>query len=385
MTKIADSQRPSDPTRPAAAPPTEKDGAAKTAPVADAKGAPADNKATLSGKPGQSTLSLPGTTTTVTRKTTTTTTTTVTEETTTTTTAGKDPATAGKDAPPAGKDPAGKDTPPAANPREIGDNTPLIPAGEKVPGYQETFGNQSYVKDGGNKDMIALAQKVVDRNPALKDSPLAQHLKDGKMGPEDVKALQSELQSKGFDVGKTGVDGKYGPNTHAALQKLLAGEKPGASTPPTQQVPPTQQQPASPQADADLEGKLKSAAEHSQYNEGIHKCFKYAWDVNRQTGGKDINHATQSHDGRGQPITHLDQMVKDGKLKPGDVIYVNKKPGADPSSTNLAYGPHWFVYMGHGKFADQYHNRATGGREKSATEMQAFVRGRVIDTVYHTH
>jgi hypothetical protein len=67
---------------------------------------------------------------------------------------------------------------------------------------------------------------VIDRNPALKDSDLAKHVKDGKMGPEDVKALQQELQAKGFDVGTTGVDGKYGPKTHDALQKYLGGGQP---------------------------------------------------------------------------------------------------------------------------------------------------------------
>jgi peptidoglycan hydrolase-like protein with peptidoglycan-binding domain len=67
-----------------------------------------------------------------------------------------------------------------------------------------------------------------------------------------VKALQSELQAKGYDVGRTGADGKYGPNTHAALQKMLAGEKPApkpAEEQPTNNdkknpVPSTTEQPA---------------------------------------------------------------------------------------------------------------------------------------------
>jgi flagellum-specific peptidoglycan hydrolase FlgJ len=217
----------------------------KAAVVPQAGGAaPAANKATLSGKPGQSALSLPGTTTTVTKKTTTTTTTTTVTEETTTTTSGEATKTEGAKTSTTGGD---------APPREIGDNTPLL-QGEKVPGYQETFGNQSYVKDGSNKDLLGLAQKVVDKNPALKDSPLAQHIKGGQLGPEDVKALQGELQSKGFDVGKTGVDGKYGPNTHAALQQLVGGEKPATPAAPSQQQDP--QQPATPSDNAALE-KLK--------------------------------------------------------------------------------------------------------------------------------
>ncbi|MDB5095670.1 MAG: hypothetical protein JWM80_91 [Cyanobacteria bacterium RYN_339] len=346
----------------------------QVAPAVDPKAKPQGNAVALSGSSGGSQLALPGTTSTTTHKVTKTTTTTVTEEDTTTTTAAADPAAAKPAEEPAASTPA-----------------------EKVPDYNDTFGGASYVKDGANKDMVGLAQKLVEKNPALKDSDLAKHIQEGKLGPDDVKAIQSELQAKGYDVGHTGADGKYGPNTHAALQKMLAGEKPEPKPAPGTTTddkpadttngtnPATPSDTGKPTDDAALEGKLKDAAEHSKFNEGIHKCFKYAWDVNKQVGGKGIDQATQSHDGRGKPVTSLDQMAKDGKIKPGDVIYVNKSPGADPSSTKLQYGPHWFVYMGHGKFADQYHNRSTGGREKSAAEMQQFVRGRVIDTIYHTH
>ncbi|MDB5098444.1 MAG: uncharacterized protein JWM80_2865 [Cyanobacteria bacterium RYN_339] len=196
------------------------------APAADAKGevapvtrgAAATNSAALSGKPGQSQLGLPVTQTT-THKKTVTQTTTVTEETTTTTTTGGGAATT-----------AAADTKPAAAAAKPAEG----PAAEKVADYKDTFGSDSYVKDGANKDLVGLAQKVVDRNPALKDSDLAKHIKEGKLGADDVKALQSELQSKGLDVGHTGADGKYGPNTHAALQKLVGGAKADG---PTDQTP----------------------------------------------------------------------------------------------------------------------------------------------------
>ena len=43
----------------------------------------------------------------------------------------------------------------------------------------------------------------------------------------------------------------------------------------------------------------------------------------------------------------------------------------------MRFGPHWFVYVGQGQFADQYGIRG-------AQAMSAFVPGRVIDTIYHT-
>jgi hypothetical protein len=108
-----------------------------------------------------------------------------------------------------------------------------------------------------------------------------------------------------------------------------------------------------------------------------HHCFAYAWATVKAAGGKDIGSAPQDKSARGQSTAALADTAQDGSLHVGDVIYVNKSPGADPSSTNLAYGPHWFVYMGNGKFADQY------GIKQSAQEMDQFVPGRKIDTIYH--
>ncbi|MDB5097446.1 MAG: lytic transglycosylase protein [Cyanobacteria bacterium RYN_339] len=108
-----------------------------------------------------------------------------------------------------------------------------------------------------------------------------------------------------------------------------------------------------------------------------HHCFAYAWATVASAGGKGIGSAPQDKSARGKSTAALGEMAKNGELHVGDVIYVNKSPGADPSSTNLAYGPHWFVYMGQGKFADQY------GMKQSAAEMDQFVPGRKIDTIYH--
>jgi hypothetical protein len=75
-------------------------------------------------------------------------------------------------------------------------------------------------------------------------------------------------------------------------------------------------------------------------------------------------------------VGYLDTLIRNGSVRVGDVIYVNRSPGADPSSTNLAYGPHWFTYIGNGMFADQYGVRG-------AQAMANFVPGRKIDTIYH--
>jgi hypothetical protein len=109
----------------------------------------------------------------------------------------------------------------------------------------------------------------------------------------------------------------------------------------------------------------------------VHHCFAYAWATVTRAGGKSIGSARQLHAGRWNGLGSLSAMVQKGQIKVGDIIYCNYRPGADPTSTNLAYGPHWFVYIGKGQFADQYGVR-------SGAAMNAFVPGRKIDTIYRT-
>ena len=123
--------------------------------------------------------------------------------------------------------------------------------------------------------------------------------------------------------------------------------------------------------------KLLAHQRNAEWQVPTH-CFAYAWLMVRLAGGKSIGAARQSHDGRWKPTSYIDTLVQQGKIKVGDIVYVNRKPGADPSSTNLAYGPHWFVYVGNGQWADQYGIKASGGA------MAAFVPGRYVDTIYHT-
>lgn len=102
------------------------------------------------------------------------------------------------------------------------------PGGEPVPPYGETFGGKSYVKDGSDPAMLKLMARAVAADPQLANSDLAKNVAAGKVGADDVKALQRHLESKGYSVGSKGVDGKFGPDTHAALAGLLTGAPPKA-------------------------------------------------------------------------------------------------------------------------------------------------------------
>jgi hypothetical protein len=134
--------------------------------------------------------------------------------------------------------------------------------------------------------------------------------------------------------------------------------------------------PAQPKPDDGVAQRLIANLNNSE--KGIlHHCYAYAWAVVQGAGGKGNSTAPKDQSAMGKPIGYLDTMIQAGSLHVGDVIYVNKQPGADPASINLAYGPHWFVYMGNGQFADQY------GIKQNAAAMNAFVPGREIDSIFH--
>lgn len=119
------------------------------------------------------------------------------------------------------------------------------PGGAQVPAYSELFGNASWVRDGSNARLLELAGGVVQRAPELAGTRLAQNIESGTITRDDMRELQTFLQGQGHDVGRTGVDGKYGPLTHGALQAFMASPTaaaagapatqpagPGASAPP---------------------------------------------------------------------------------------------------------------------------------------------------------
>lgn len=216
----------------------------------------------------------------------------------------------------------------------------------------------------------------------------ARTLREGASGA-DVERLQSLLAARGFDPG--GADGDFGPATERALrafQRSQGLEADGQYGPATRArltghggVPaPRPAAPEAPGAPVSENGGTRARlmrGVNNGYNNRSGKCFKYAWRMVSQAGLDGIGAARQSYAGRNAGTAHVGDLVRQGKIRVGDVIYVNRVPGADPSSTNMRYGPHWFVYVGNGQFADQYGIRG-------AQAMSDFVPGRKIDTIYHT-
>lgn len=96
----------------------------------------------------------------------------------------------------------------------------------KVPDYDLMFGMRGHVKDGQNARLLNVMQRAVAMAPELKDSAIARSLEAGELKPADIEAMQKFLQEKGYGVGNTGADGKYGPRTHAALAAFVNGEAP---------------------------------------------------------------------------------------------------------------------------------------------------------------
>lgn len=122
--------------------------------------------------------------------------------------------------------------------------------------------------------------------------------------------------------------------------------------------------------------RFNLALARDPYRGNTHGCFRFAWAAVKRAGGKDVWNSAADASLRNAPLSALGPAMRNGTLRVGDVVYANYKPGADPNSLNLAYGPHWFVYKGNGKFEDQY-------GVKSLAEMEAFVPNRKIDTIYH--
>ncbi|MDB5096283.1 MAG: glycoside hydrolase [Cyanobacteria bacterium RYN_339] len=130
----------------------------------------------------------------------------------------------------------------------IGLPQPPIPPSGPVPAYRERFGQQGYVRNAHDASLVNLAKNAVLKAPELAGTQLAEHAKSGKVTHEDVVQLQRFLEAKGFSVGNTGVDGMYGPRTHAALAAFLEGKGPdhaptggpadGHRTTPTDDPPP---------------------------------------------------------------------------------------------------------------------------------------------------
>lgn len=85
--------------------------------------------------------------------------------------------------------------------------------------YHALFGNQGHA-DPNDDNLRAILSQLPDG--VLPD--LKAKAQSGKLASGDIKELQSFLTEHNLDVGKAGRDGKYGADTHKALEKFLHGE-----------------------------------------------------------------------------------------------------------------------------------------------------------------
>ncbi|MEB3186705.1 MAG: lytic transglycosylase domain-containing protein [bacterium] len=168
--------------------------------------------------------------------------------------------------------------------------------------------------------------------------------------------------------------------TIQGTQRQGATQAPTRLAQATEPAPAPAPQPAAeaprPDPNAGLKSRLWGAARRNAYTGSTHNCFQFSRTLVMKAGGGDVRQLPDDRSARGKPLSYLKTMIDEGRLKPGDVVYANYRPGTDPSSTNLGNGPHWFTYMGEGKFIDQYGT-------KSLAEMENFIPGRKIDAVVH--
>ncbi|NDD29267.1 MAG: hypothetical protein EB084_13475 [Proteobacteria bacterium] len=119
---------------------------------------------------------------------------------------------------------------------------------------------RDYVRDGSNKQLLDTLKAVVDSDPELKGSPLAKSVANGRVSADDIKQIQAYAQKKGYDVGSTGVDGKFGMRTSGALEQMLSDRGKGGA-----QAAATPQPTATPQAAPQNAPKTDTAPAKAPY------------------------------------------------------------------------------------------------------------------------
>ncbi|MBM3260122.1 MAG: peptidoglycan-binding protein [Candidatus Sericytochromatia bacterium] len=241
------------------------------------------------------------------------------------------------------------------------------------------------------------AQSVVAKplNLGFRTGDVKPVLTAGSVGSA-VRALQQRLNALGSALT---VDGVFGAATEAAVrafqkavglfQDAIVGPETWLAL-ATRSPRLTKANPAPAAAAGDLlsfsaaaSGPRKSGVEPAleqgfrgnPFAGRARECFRFAWHVATRAGGRDVWSANGTKEHRWKSLDHLSAMMRQGSLRPGMVVYANRSPGADPMSTNLAYGPHWFIYMGKGVFADQYGKTDLAG-------MKATIPGRMLDEVF---
>lgn len=193
---------------------------------------------------------------------------------------------------------------------EAGTTTKPTPAATEkpVPDYKTQFGNARYVKNGNDPKMRGNIGRVVADAPELKDTPLAKNLREGKpLTPENIKTYQRHLQSKGNSVGRHGVDGKYGPDTHGATQtrvkaqtaaKAAAAQKAAedaAKNKATKQADKPAATPAKPHAPGKVDGTDKADAARLAK---VQECVDNLKEVDAQLAARDaeLDSTIQTHE-----------------------------------------------------------------------------------------
>ncbi|MHC9542298.1 MAG: peptidoglycan-binding protein [Vulcanimicrobiota bacterium] len=100
----------------------------------------------------------------------------------------------------------------------------------RYPPAIQALSKESYVKDGSDPQMLEAIRMVLDNAPELQGTELAAHVQGGQVEQSDIQMLQRFLESKGYSVGSTGIDGLYGPRTDHALRGFISGAPPESLT-----------------------------------------------------------------------------------------------------------------------------------------------------------
>jgi len=87
---------------------------------------------------------------------------------------------------------------------------------------------------------------------------------------------------------------------------------------------------------------------------------------------------------RNRSLASLYDALADGTLRPGMVVYMNTAPGADRSSTNLSYRPHWMTYLGPDadgipRFSDNF------GTSYTVSDVISTYGPRLLDTFFNPY
>lgn len=88
------------------------------------------------------------------------------------------------------------------------------------PDYAQQWGEQPYVQNlQDSKLRVMLSKATLGGDERLFN--VSRKASMSMLEPADIKELQTVLMARGLDLGPAGVDGKFGPATHRALQQHL--------------------------------------------------------------------------------------------------------------------------------------------------------------------